>query len=201
MLPLKKTALALGCVAALTACGHMPVTGLVALRNFDAATFDPAALRLAMQMPDAIAPRRHGVKLEVTLWSDVDAAHRTRRSFVLEETIESDVQAALAPFARAGRIIHAYRVAPKDVAVISALQAQGIEMGRQHPGQNHLAFGAGMEACRLSDMPTDSLPTTTLLSVTPQAGFVELLRDFDLKEEVRKAGKDVDRELQPCTAS
>jgi len=201
MLPLKKTALALGCAAALAACGHMPIASLVALRNFDAATFDPATLRLAMQMPDAIAPRRHGVKLEVTLWSDVDAAHRTRRSFVLEETIESEVQAELAPFARPGRVMHAYRVAPKDIEVIRALQAEGSAMGRQHPGQNHLSIGTGMEACRLGDMPTDSLPTTTWLEVTRGSGFIALLRDFDIKEEARKAGKNIDVELPPCLTS
>jgi len=196
-----KTALVLGCAAALAACGHVPVGSLIALRNFNAATFDPATLRLAMQMPDVIAPLRRGVKLEVTLWSDADPAHKTKRSFVLEETAGPDAQAGLAGFARPGHVIHAYRVAPKDIAAIRALQALGSTMGTQHPGQNHLAIGAGMAACRLGDLPTDSLPTTTLIEVTPQAGYVELLRDLDIKEEARKAGKDLDIELPPCTSS
>ena len=195
-----KTILALGCAAALSACGHVPVGSLIALRNFDAATFDPANLRLAMQMPETIAPRRHGVKLEVTLWSDAVPDHKTKRSFVLEETAEPGVQAGLAGFARPGRAIHAYRVASKDLAAIRALQALGSGMGAQHPEQNHLAIGAGMEACRLGDLPTDSLPTTTLIQVAPQAGFIELLRDLDIKAEARKAGKDLDIEVLRCLA-
>ncbi len=56
--------------AMLAACSHVPVSTMWALRNFDAASVDPAALRAAVRLPETFEPQKGGVTLKIGWWRD-----------------------------------------------------------------------------------------------------------------------------------
>ena len=56
--------------AMLAACSHVPVSTMWALRNFDAASVDPAVLRAAVRLPETFEPQKGGVTLKIGWWRD-----------------------------------------------------------------------------------------------------------------------------------
>jgi hypothetical protein len=61
--------LSLGACAAiaLAGCGHMPVTSMVKLARVDFETSDPAQLRAAIKLPQALRTRPNGVSLGIAV--------------------------------------------------------------------------------------------------------------------------------------
>jgi hypothetical protein len=57
----------LGLALLLAACGHVPLMSMVALARIDFATTDPALLRAAIKLPQAIEPRLNGAALRVAV--------------------------------------------------------------------------------------------------------------------------------------
>ncbi len=57
-------------------CGTVPLASLPALSRIDIATTDPAVLRVAVRLPDAVKPRPGGVTMTL---SRRKAARRTGR--------------------------------------------------------------------------------------------------------------------------
>src|SRR5881296_1838187 len=78
-----------GCVivlaAACSGCGHMPLSTIYQLRNFDPRTLDPAVLRVAVRVTDAMELRSGGVKLAVAYWTEGGEANKREEKFLLEE--------------------------------------------------------------------------------------------------------------------
>jgi hypothetical protein len=190
---------AAGLVAlALAACGHVPVATMVRLHSFDFATFDPSALRAAVGVPDVFKPRPEGAKLVVTLTFG-DAPPQTE-TFLLKRLTPPGDLAPLAPFAHAGATIYAFALDPADVARIRDLQAEGRRARAEHPGRNTLTIRIEANVCRLGPLPDGPILITTYIRPDEETGYLVLLRDVDLRETVRAAGKNLDAETPPCPA-
>ncbi len=199
---MKALQLSLALVAALlaAACGHIPVSTMVRLRSFDLSTVDPLALRVAVRVPDALAPRPDGVKLVVA--SRIADEPPRREAFVLKPALEAAELAQLDAFAAKGAAIAAYRLDPADAPRVKALQAEGVKAKVEHPGRNAFTISIGAEACRRTPLPDGPLLLTTYLRPDEQTGYLVFLKDIDLRQEASATDKTIDEWTPPCeTAS
>jgi len=183
--------------AALAACSHVPVSTMWALRNFDASSVDPAALRAAVRLPETFEPQRVGVTLKIGWWRDGEEKEKHEMSFALQETTAPEDVAPLAGEQKPGTRIHAYRVNPADYAAIRARQKQFLEEKARNPGKTHGSFGVGAEACRRGGFPEGPLLTTTYLRTQPSGAYLTVLKNLDMRETATKE-KPLDELVPPC---
>jgi len=188
---------ALALAAALSACSHVPVSTLWALRNFDAASVDPAALRAAVRLPESFEPQRGGVTLKIGWWRNGEENAKREMTFALKETTSPEDVAPLAGEKKAGTHIYAYRVDPADFAAIRARQKEFLEEKVRNPGKTHGSFGVGAEACRRGDFPEGPLLTTTYLRTQPTGAYLTVLKNLDMREAATTE-KPLDKLVPPC---
>lgn len=195
---IRSLAAAVGFGAVLSACGHMPVATMVALRNFDFATFNPAALRVAARAPDWIDARPGGARLTVKLWASGQENDKRTEVFVLNEANGVLESSPLAEFRQPGTRLAAYKIAEADHARVRALQAEGRELKQRNPGRSHMALTIDLDGCRRGPLAEGPILTTTLLKPDAASGYLVFLDRVDLRRVVKDAGKDLDAELPPC---
>ncbi len=172
--------------ATLAACSHVPVSTIWALRSFDAASVDPAALRAAVRLPETFEPQKGGVTLKIGWWRDGEEKSKHEMTLALKETIAPEDVAPLAGEKTAGTRIYAFRVDPADYVAIRARQKEFHEEKARDPGRTHGSFGVGAEACRRGDFPTSPLLTTTYLRTEPSGPYLTVLKNLDMREAATK---------------
>lgn len=181
----------------LAGCTHMPVSTFWALRNFDAATVDPATLRAAIRLPEALEPQPGGVTLTVGWWQDAEEGVKHEAKFVLKESTAPQDVAPLSEEKRPGTRLYVYRVDPADYAEILSRQKQFTEEKTRSPGGTHGSFGVGAEACRRGEFPDGPLLTTSYLRTVPSGAYLTLLKNVDLRSAVTTE-KPLDALIPPC---
>lgn len=182
------------CAASLAACSHVPVSTMWALRNFDAATVDPATLRAAVRLPETFEPRRGGVTLTIGWWREGEEKHEEK--FVLKETTAPDDVAPLAGERKPRTRIFAYRVDPADYAAIRARQKAFVDEKARN-GKTHGSLAVAADACRRSEFPPGPILTTSFLRTQAAGPYLTLLKNVDLREAVTKE-KSLEELLPPC---
>jgi len=183
--------------AMLAACSHVPVSTMWALRNFDAASVDPAVLRAAVRLPESFEPQKGGVTLKIGWWRDGEAKSKHEMIFALRETTAPEDVAPLADERKAGTRLYAFRVEPADYAAIRARQKEFLEEKARDPGKTHGSFGVGADACRRGDFPEGPLLTTTYLRTQPSGPYLTVLKNLDMREAATKE-KPLDALVPPC---
>lgn len=177
-------------------CGHVPVSTMWALRNFDSLSVDPAFLRAAVRMPRAFQPRPGGVKVVATWGRKGDPASEQKIEIALQETSLSAEGPSLAKEIRPGNYLQVYRVPPADVPRLRALQAE-IARAKAQKLADHGSLSVGADACRIDDLPEGPILLTTFLKTSEEAGWLTLLKDVDLRALATKE-KPLEELLPPC---
>ncbi|MGJ0394917.1 MAG: hypothetical protein ACR65U_01630 [Methylocystis sp.] len=183
--------------ATLAACSHVPVSTMWALRSFDAASVDPAALRAAVRLPESFEPQKGGVTLKIGWRRDGEEKSKREMTLALKETTAPEDVAPLASEKTAGTRIYAFRVDPADYAAIRARQKEFLEEKARDPGRTHGSFGVGADACRRGDFPEGPLLTTTYLRTAPSGPYLTVLKNLDMREAATKE-KPLDALVPPC---
>jgi len=191
---------ALSLALPLTACGHVPITTIWALRNLDAATLDPALLRAAIRIPDALEPAPGGVRLEIAWWRDGEENRKHEVKFALQETRSPADTGPLEAERRPGARLHVYRVDPADLAAIRAVQARVQEEKARSGGHAHGKIGVGADACRRGEPGRGPLAMTTWLRIDARGDYLPVVVDLDLRSAVT-AEKSFDQLVPPCAAT
>ena len=180
----------------LAGCGHVPVSTMWALRNFDSLSVDPAFLRAAVRLPRAFQPRPGGVKVVASWGKKGDPASEKKIEIILQETSLSAEGPELAKEVRPNNYLQVYRVAPQDVPRLRALQAE-IARAKAEKQADHGSLGVGADACRIDDLPEGPIPMTTFLKTSDEAGWLTVLKDVDLRSAVTK-DKPLEEIVPPC---
>jgi hypothetical protein len=175
---------------ALSGCGHVPVTSLLSLSRIDLATTDPAQLRAAVKLPEALRPLPRSMVLHVTVRKK-DGQELTE-GFALQEISAAAEARPLQAEAEAGMQIVVYRLDPAELPHVAAFRAQALAQQ---------AAGGGLtiqpEACRTAALPPGPLLISTYLRTVETGGYVPLTRGIDLRDMTR--GYDLATVIPPCT--
>lgn len=182
-------------VLVLGGCMHVPVTTLYKLWSTDMAAADPGLMRVATRTPRGLAPRPGGVKLTYTAWRDGDTVKRVY-TFVLAEANEAAELAPLAKYKRVGDVVSAFRLNAADIQQLRALQAESREETASIKGKPHGEIGISADACRREALGSGPILTSTYLLVSPADGYLPVLDDIDLREELGVG--DLATHLPPC---
>jgi hypothetical protein len=198
MMRITKYGLGLAAVLVLSGCGHIPVSTMISLRNFDFATFDPAVLRVAVRSPDWLETRPGGAKLNVGLWTEGREKEKQVETFVLAENNTPSEAASLSRFRQTGARMLAFRVADADVARIRALQTEARNGQRQPGAKRHLEVSIDVDTCHRGDVPPGPIYSTTFLKPDAATAYLVFLADVDLRKAAADAGKSLVEVMPAC---
>lgn len=198
MVRIMKHAMALSGFLAVAGCGHMPVSTMISLRNFDFSTFDPAVLRVAVRSPDWLETQPGGAKLKVGLWTEGREKEKQTEIFVLAENNTPQEAASLARFRKDRTRILAFRVADTDVPRIRALQAQARDAQRPAVAKRHLELSIDVDSCHRREIPAGPIYSTTYLKPDAATSYLVFLEDVDLRKAAGEAGKSLDEVMPSC---
>jgi hypothetical protein len=164
------------CVAlALAGCGHMPVTSMVKLARVDFETSDPAQLRAAIKLPQALRTRPNGVSLRIAV--RVGRAAEEARDFLLREL---PLPSELAREAGADSHVFAYRIDEADLSRLAAFRAE--LLAEKSGGQGgSVSISVQPLACKTAELPEGPVYLTTYLRTAETGSYVTLARDVDLR--------------------
>lgn len=178
----------------LGACTSIPVKTLYKLATADLMTVDPSVLRVAAQMPDWVAPRPDGVKLELGMKRADETPVNER--FNLEAIPVALEGKTLTDNVKSGYQLYAYRLAPADIPRLQhfrdTLQTKKADGGKKPES----TMGVSVDACRKTALPAGKIPATTFLQLDRESGYLPLLVDYDLRQEVD--GKELATLIPPC---
>ena len=175
-----------GC-ASLTVMSHVPLSTMSRLSSLKLAEIDPAELRVAARLPDALEPRSHGVKVRIDV-AGMKHGKDSAAELILEPAVEPSELSPLSAQRRAGHRIWAYRLSHSDVDRLKALIAAA-------SGASGVSIAAGVEACYRKPYGSAALPTTIFLK-TNATGFFVLTEDLDLRSIVSE--QDLALRVPPC---
>jgi hypothetical protein len=163
---------------ALAACTSIPVSSLMALSRVDFATTRIDALRVAVELPSAIAPEEDGVHLEVTAKL---GEKEDKFRFKLQKDVAQIGMKGLLPFPEEGKQIYAYRLRDEDVVTLAKLRRDRLE-NKQKGEKGSLSIGvSAKEFCRNKDIRNADLTLTTYIATSETKGFVPVVRNYDVR--------------------
>jgi hypothetical protein len=180
--------------AFLAGCSHVPVSTMYKLWSFDVLSADPAAIRAAVRYPESLIPRPGGAKLTVTITGAKGEAPDVR-AFVLEETTQGSELTEVSTYNRAGYPIRVYRLSEKDAVNVRALLKE-LREAKQRSEKRSGSIGVSIDACRVKELPKKAILTSTYLKLDSTGGYMTVLEDVDLRNEV--TGTELDKTVPPC---
>jgi hypothetical protein len=180
-------------VLAVAACTTVPVSSIFALSRIDFTTTSIGDLRVAIEIPDAIAPNEGGVKMEVVAKL---GAKEDKFTFKLVEEQAHFGMKGLLPFPQKGNRVYAYRLSDSDTATLVKLRNERL-IGKKPGEEGSLGIGiSAKEFCKKSNLQTVPLEVTTFLATSETQGFITLSKDFDLRSD--KTIADSIFAMPPC---
>jgi hypothetical protein len=197
MIPRLRGALAVVSLSLVAACGHVPISTLYQLRKFDPATFDPAPVRIAVRLADAIEPRKGTSVFHMKLMMPGHEPEKQQHDFVLEP-LPLASEPALQAFRKVGEAIHVFRFSATDGERIRTIQREVAESRAKGRRGGQLTIEVSSKACRKGPLPAGALPSTTLIRTEAQGPYLVLLQDVDLRAEAQKHNENLEAEIPPC---
>lgn len=153
--------------------------------QIDLAVTPADRLRVALQLPDGLAPRRGGVRLDVLVTRPRQAGRH--ESLALAETLAPADTAGLSARRKSGFTIVAYRLSPENAVRFAALQREIIQS--RSVGQSG-ALGFGIDArefCRTADQLPAILTASTYIATAETRGWLTVTDGFELRSDPRIA--------------
>lgn len=190
--------LAAAAIAALAAgCAYVPFEAMYRLKSFDLGNFDPAALRIAIRISDAVE-RRPGAVVKVETVMAGDEATRKTQEIALESVTEPKELIPLSNFQQAGETVFLYRIAARDVARVRALQEEGKAADTKAKGKTKVEVKAEPKACLARPIPPGPLYADLIARTAAGDPYFTVLRRVELRGELANRGVDLGEHLPPC---
>lgn len=169
---------------------HVPLSTMSRLSSLKLSEIEPSDLRVAARLPESLEPRRHGVKVRISMTASRQAAEAFEE-FILAAANEPRELAGLSAHQRKGARIWVYRLSDADIdrlrRIIALSGGPAAELG--------VSIAAGVDACRRAPLGSAPLPTTTFLR-TNVAGFFVLTEDLDLRTVLPES--ELATKVPPC---
>lgn len=195
---LMKLCLILAGLCELTACSHMPISTIYALRNFDFAEFDPAQLQIAVRVPDSLEPLPGEAKLSVSLWSDGQEKEKNTEHYTLAIDKSQNHKGQLARFQKDGDKLFAFHLKDEDEERVRAMQIKGRALRKDAKGKTHLELQINVKSCRHGDIGNGPLMMNIYLKPDAQTSYLVFLDDIDLRQTASDAKLNLEDFFLPC---
>ena len=184
-------------LAALSGCGHMPVTSMLKLARIDFTNTDPAQLRAAVKLPRLVQPQRQGMALRIGV--KLSGGQEEFEDFLLREVSEPKEVLVLHSELDADTHVFAYRLEPAEVArLIAFREALKKKQAASGGSGGSLTIAIRPQACRSGELPRRAIMVTTYLRTAETGGYVPLARDLDLRSIDPQ--RDLAAAIPPCSS-
>ena len=173
--------LALGLVA----CTSIPISSLPKLARIDFMTTDLSLMRVAIALPQALAPKPQGVVMEMK-YRVGEEAEQAESLKLVESKLVQDKQGVPADQAK-NQTLHVFQLSTSDVQKLNALRQRLMEAKKQHQ-KGSLSFGvSAKEFCKLSNLPSGPALTTTYVLTSETESYVTMVQDYNLRSDAKTA--------------
>lgn len=177
-------------------CAYMPFSTIYRLKSFDLGAFDPAALRIAIRIHEAIE-RRPGAVVHIETRAEGKETPQEVVDVALESVTQPAELAPLAAMAQEGEKLFLYRIAPKDVARVRKLQEDG--KARTQAGvKTQVEIKPEPKGCLAQPLPPGPLYADLIARIEPNEPYFTVLRRVELRGELANRGVDLAEHLPPC---
>lgn len=179
-------------------CGQVPLSSLIGLRSFDLETTDPARLRIAVRHPDWIEVPSEGAVMQIEQRSKASGALIMSEQIVFRHSVAGEDLASLGSERRRGSVIRVFRIAPRDVERMRAVQKAIRARSQDKTSGVEGRLSVSVTGCRLGTAPEGEVKVSTYLAASELDGFLPLTRDFDLRAAMIDAGAPQDDPIAAC---
>jgi hypothetical protein len=165
--------LASGLVGLVAACSSVPLTSLPKLAAISPFSLDPAALEVAVRIPEDFRLPDAGVTLDFQVTRE-GSSELIEEQFVLDP-VPGPLSAGLEDKVRKGTRIYRYRIAPADHARMTAFRETLVAL-KAEPGRKKLDMKANAKPCLVPGAnPFQKAKVTVFLRTAPDQDFFTLL--------------------------
>ena len=169
----------------LAACTSVPLTSLPKLARIDFLTTDLSRMRVAIALPEALAPKPQGVIMEMKTKIGDEPEHAENLHLV-ESKLAQDQQ-GLPTDQPKNQTLHVFKLSAMDVQQLNALR-QRVTDARKQRQKGSLSLGIeAKEFCKLSDLPPGPALTTTYVLTSETESYVTMVQDFNLRSNAKTA--------------
>jgi hypothetical protein len=182
----------------LSACSHVPVASLVKLANFDLLQTDPSNLRVAVRYPVSIRIPEGGARMELTLKEKASGKVLLEESIAFEKVTSKAEKAELSAELKEGRRVEIYKLPADSIPAFRAFQTRLTTMDKKEREKVEGRMEIGVNGCLAFSEKPSGILISTYLKAEEFGGYIPLLRDVDLEEQMAGAGSKGQRELRPC---
>jgi hypothetical protein len=162
------------------ACSSVPVASIVPLMQLDLSRTPPAALRVALQLPEGLRTTPGGVTLDL-VFKKQGAPDRFEKLLMVETQGVEDL-AGLAPSQQPGSHLTAYRLSAVDVERFAAIQSE-LDAARKNNLSGSLGFGIATREFCLDGARPKSMQASTYLKAGDSSGWLTVTDRYDLTSD------------------
>ncbi len=163
----------------LAGCGTMPVSSIYKLRNFDIKTTSLAKFYAAVRIPQSLAIREQGVKIDLGFKSEKAELQFTEH--IIMQQIDSLPSPVLKGAQKSGFKIYIFKLNDKDAQKMRAVRSRITRLRKEHDdGVGSLAID--VETCKRGALPEGPLFLSTYLKSAELNDFVVLVNNADIKK-------------------
>jgi hypothetical protein len=167
--------LASGLLGLAAACSSVPLTSLPKLAAISPFSLDPAAMEVAVRIPEDFRLPAESVVLDFQVTRE-GSSEQIDEVFVLDP-VPGPLTAGLDKKARKGTRIYRYRIAPADHARMTAFRETLVKL-KAEPGRKKLEMKANAKPCLVSGAnPFQKAKVSVFLRTSPDEDFFTLLDD------------------------
>ncbi|MHA7775124.1 hypothetical protein [Roseibium sp. M-1] len=191
-------AFALATALLLATCGHVPIASMVKLADFDLLKTDPAKLRVAVRYPVSIRIPEGGAKMMLTLKDKASGRLLLEERLVFVKVTSRAEKAELSAELQEGRRIEIYRLPEDRIPAFRAFQTRLSAMSKGEREKIEGSMEVSVDGCLAFSEKPSKILISTYLRADELGGFIPLLRDVDLKEQMKSAKGDGEEALPRC---
>ncbi len=183
----------------LTACSHVPVATMVKLANFDLLKTNPAGLRVAVRYPASIRIPEGGARMMLTVKDKKTGKLVMEEKLAFVRVSSKAERAELSAELQEGRRIAIYRLPDDKIPAFKAFQTYLLTMDKAERDKIEGNMEVAVDGCLAFEHRPARILVSTYLKADELGGYIPLLRDVDLEEQMADGKNGVDGSLPRCT--
>ena len=182
----------------LTACSHVPLATMVKLADFDLLKTNPATLRVAVRYPVSIRIPEGGARMMLTVKDKKTGKLVMEEKLAFVRVSSKAERAELSTELQEGRRFEIYRLPNDSIPAFKAFQSYLLTMDKSERDKIEGNMEVGVDGCLAFEHRPDRILVSTYLKADELGGYIPLLRDVDLAEQMADSASGVGGGFPRC---